>query len=138
MEQHFTLTDTEFEQQFQDCTLSPALFTHEAHLRLAWIHVTRYGTETAIQNVTSQLLQFVNVAGATGKYNHTLTIAAVKAVAHFVKRSSSGNFSDFMKEFPRLKTNFRDLMHAHYKTDIFQSAVAKKEFLEPDLLPFDE
>ena len=37
MEQHYTLTDNEFEKQFQTSSLDPAIFTHEAHLRLAWI-----------------------------------------------------------------------------------------------------
>ena len=30
MEKHFTLTDTEFEDQFQNGSLDPAIFTHEA------------------------------------------------------------------------------------------------------------
>jgi len=67
----------------------------------------------------------------------TLTIAASKAVAHFIQKSKSNSFHDFILEYPRLKNNFKDLMNAHYKIDIFNSAKAKKEFIEPDLLPFD-
>jgi len=137
MEQHFKMTDSEFERQFETCELNPALFTHEAHLRLAWIHITQYGSATAIQNVTRQLIQFVEFVGAKGKYNHTLTIAAILAVNHFIKKSSSDNFQDFIAEFPRLKSNFKDLMNSHYKTDIFNSPLAKQEFIEPELLSFD-
>jgi len=137
MEQHFNLTDTEFEQQFENCTLNPEIFSHEAHLRLAWIHIRKYGLETAIQNVSRQLIEFVDSVGARNKYNHTLTIAAIKAVSHFINRSSSDNFMDFIEEFPRLKFNFIDLINIHYKTDIFNSDKAKQEFIEPDLVPFD-
>ncbi len=137
MEQHFIFTDKEFEQQFSMGTFPVALFTHEAHLRLAWIHVTQYGVEKAIQNITLQLRQFVKLAGAESKYNHTLTIAAVKMVAHFAARSSAQNFNDFISEFPRLKSNFKELIHAHYSADIFHSETAKIKYLEPDLLPFE-
>ena len=137
MEKHFNLTDLEFESQFENCTLDPALFSHEAHVRLAWIHIKKYGKEKAVQNVCSQLFAFVNFLGASGKYNITLTVAAVKAVYHFMQKSDAGNFKDFIARFPRLKYNFKELMAAHYKTDIFNSALAKREFLMPDLLPFD-
>ena len=43
IEKHYQLSDEEFEQQFQNCLLSPVLFTHEAHLRLAFIHILKYG-----------------------------------------------------------------------------------------------
>ena len=137
MEQHFNLTDPEFEKQFEACTLNPELFSHEAHLRLAWLHITQYGQETAIQNITSQLLNFVDFAGAKHKYNHTLTIGAIKAVQHFINKSQSDNFKDFIAEFPRLKYNFKDLMNQHYKVDIFTLEKAKQGFIEPDLMPFD-
>jgi len=137
MEKHFELTDLEFESSFKNCTLNPEIFSHEAHLRLAWIHITKYGEEAAIQNICTQLIKFVEFAGAKGKYNQTLTIAAIKAVYHFINKSGSDTFQDFILEFPRLKYNFKDLMNIHYKVDIFNSEKAKKEFVEPDLVPFD-
>lgn len=43
MKTHHQLNDQQFEEQFQNCTFDPTLFTHEAHLRLAWIHkATKY------------------------------------------------------------------------------------------------
>jgi hypothetical protein len=137
MEKHVDLTDLEFEERFQNCTLNPEIFTHEAHLRLAWIHITKYGEEAAIRNICKQLIAFVEFVGARDKYNQTLTIAAIKAVCHFIKKTSSDTFQDFILEFPKLKYNFKDLMNIHYKVDIFNSEKAKKEFLEPDLEPFD-
>ena len=137
MERHFDLTDPAFEQQFEAGTLNPELFTHEAHLRLAWIHLKHYGEEAAIRNVSKQLQNYVGILGAQDKYNQTLTIAAVKAVFHFMNKSKSDQFQDFIAEFPRLKFNFKDLMAQHYSVDIFNSKTAKQVFLEPDLAPFD-
>jgi hypothetical protein len=137
METHFSLTDIEFEQQFEKGNLNPAIFSHEAHLRLAWIHINKYGEEMAIRNICTQLIQFTKAVDASSKYNHTLTVASVKAVSHFINKSNSNNFKDFISENQRLKSNFIELINTHYKTDIFNSAVAKIKFIEPDLVPFD-
>lgn len=137
MEQHYTLTDAEFEWQFASAKLDPAVFSHEAHLRLAWIHLNQYGLERAIEHITEQLRNYTKVVGAADKYNETVTIAAIHAVNHFKMRSGCSDFASFISENGRLKTNLRDLMHSHYRTDIFKSVSAKAIFLEPELLPFD-
>lgn len=136
MEGHQQLTDEKFEQRFAQCTLDPQLFTHEAHIRLAWIQVKRYGLNKAVNNVCTLLAAFTKHVGAADKYNTTITVAAVKAVSHFMTRSATNNFVDFMDQTPRLKYHFKELMAQHYAIDIFNSGLAKTKFIEPDLLPF--
>lgn len=137
MEPHYQLSDSEFEAQFEAGSLDPTLFSHEAHLRLAWIHVTEHGTEKACTSISKQIKSFATAQGASDKYNETVTIAAVKAVDHFIRRSGSDNFKDFIAEFPQLKTKFKELLGSHYSYNIFQSGPAKKSFQDPDLAPFD-
>lgn len=132
------LTDIEFERQFEKGNLEPAFFNHEAHIRLAWIHITRYGIDEAMKKIPSQLLNYVTQHGFPHKYNHTLTIAATKVVYHFILRTHSQNFKSFIQEFPGLKTNFQTLMGSHYSEGIYLSEEAKKSYVEPDLLPFDQ
>ncbi|WP_299439979.1 hypothetical protein [uncultured Aquimarina sp.] len=136
MKTHLDLNDSEFEKQFRTGNLDPSLFNHEAHLRLAWIHINIYGLETACDTISNQILSYVNRLGATDKFNKTLTIAAIKIVYHFLQKSKSDTFQDFITEFPRLKSNFKKLLDAHYGFDIFNSEEAKTQYLEPDLLPF--
>ncbi len=136
MNSHFILTDDVFEKQFANCSLNPEMFSHEAHIRLAWIHIKKYGVEQAAENICMQLLAFVTKLGATDKYNKTLTVAAVKAVNHFMGRTDAENFSDFISTFPQLKYHFKELIAAHYGIDIYHSEKAKQEYLEPDLLAF--
>jgi hypothetical protein len=137
MESHFKLSDVEFENQFENCELAPAVFNHEAHLRIAWIYINRYGVEKAVISLCSQLRNYVSRVGAFTKYNETLTIAAVRMVYHFMLKSKSHNFRDFISENLRLTHNFKELLLQHYKTDIFTSETAKREYLLPELLPFD-
>ncbi|WP_437368575.1 hypothetical protein [Maribacter litoralis] len=137
MNTHYSLTDLDFEEQFKRGILNPEIFDHESHLRLAWLHINKYGVKKAEEHIHDQLFAYVSHLGAGHKYNKTLTIASVKAVYHFMLRSKSDTFKNFILEFPRLKHNFKNLLNAHYGFDIFNSDSAKKEFLEPDLLPFD-
>ena len=113
---------------------SPKLFVINAH---SGLHIEDKGLEKAIEMVCNQITNYVNHLGAQSKYNQTLTIAAVKIVDHFMKQTEADNFFDFVLEFPRLKTDFKALVKAHYSFDIFSSEKAKKVYLEPDLLPFD-
>ena len=134
---HYTLTDNMFEEQFENCSLNPTIFTHEAHLRLAWIHIKKYGVDKAIDNIRCQLQNYVGFVGAKDKYNETLTIAAIKATYHFMLKSDADTFEGFIDENPRLKNSFKDLMAFHYQSDIFNSPIAKKKYLMPELLTFD-
>ncbi len=136
MEKHFELTDTEFEAQFANCALDPSLFSHEAHLRLAWIHITKYGLEQAEENIQTQLKNYVAQLGAQDKYHTTVTVAAIKAVYHFIQKSQTKSFKAFIADCPRLKENFKELMGAHYNFDIFGSKEARQAYIEPDSLPF--
>jgi len=74
--------------------------------------------------------------GEDNKFNKTVTVAAVKAVHHFMKRTDSDNFQSLIQEFPKLKYNFKELLKMHYSFDLFLSDKAKTTFIEPDLLPF--
>jgi len=136
MNSHFELSDELFEEQFQNCQLNPALFNHEAHLRLAWIHITKYGIDKAIENISNQLFAFSVSLGAINKFNKTITVAAINAVNHFINKCDIDNFNDFIQNCPRLKYSFKELMSSHYQIDIYKSEIAKKQYLEPDLLPF--
>lgn len=136
MQTHNNLSDLELEKEFENCTFNPKLFNHEAHIRLAWIHVNKYGVEQASKNVCNQIKIFDTTFDDGTKYNKTITVTCVNIVNHFFQKSESKNFKEFINEFPRLKTNFKDLLETHYGFDIFHYKEAREHYLEPDLLPF--
>ena len=130
------MSDAEFLEGLERCTLHPSDFTHEAHLRLAWIQIRMFGLETAKMNIEKLLRTYVEHVGAKDKYHQTLTLAAVECVHHFLNKSRSDSFSDFILEFPQLLNNFKALINSHYSFDIFESAEARKDYVEPDVIPF--
>lgn len=135
-EKHHLLTNQEFEEYFKNCTLNSVIFTHEAHLRLAYIHIKKYGLDKAIDNLCTQIPNFDQKFGDGKKFNKTVTIASAQIIYHFINTTNSSNFNDFIEEFPDLKNNFLKLLQSHYTLDIFNDKKAKQEYLEPDLLPF--
>lgn len=136
MRSHHQLSDREFLDQFENCLLIPSLFTHEAHLRLAWLNIELFGLEIAHGKICEQIKRFASHNGAPEMYHHTVTIAAVYAVNHFKKRSTSSTFKQYIIEFPELLTEFKAIINSHYSIDIFQSKKAKKEYIQPDISPF--
>ena len=136
MEQHFLLSDDEFAGQFEEKTLNPAIFTHEAHLRLAWILIRKYGLKHATEKICEQILAFVIPLGAEEKFNTTLTVASMNMVHHFMQKTETDNFLDFIQAFPALKYDFKRLVSQHYSFDILNDERTRKEYIEPDLLDF--
>ena len=135
---HYQLGDQEFKSKFEDCSLNPVLFTHEAHLRLAWIHIRDHGVDQAVKNICEQIKMFDQTYGDGTKYHKTVTVAAVKMVNHFIQKSTETNFKDFINNFPRLRENFKDLLGSHYSYDVFSFEKAINEYIEPDIQPYDE
>lgn len=136
MEKHWKLSEEEFEEKFSSCTFRPLWFTHEAHLRLAWIYISKYGKDIAFEKYSNQLQAFANKYNADGKYNATVTFASIQIMNHFMNESESYDFQDFINEFPQLKVNFKQVLQTHYSGDIFTSKEAKENILQPDLVPF--
>ncbi|MEM7572904.1 MAG: hypothetical protein AAF433_08385 [Bacteroidota bacterium] len=136
MDAYIELSDEEFESAFVDCRLPPALFNHEADLRLAWLQLRKYDLKRALANIQAQLLVYVSHLGAQDKYHQTLTVVAVHAVHHFMQQTERGDFQAFLAAHPLLKTDFKELVNSHYSFDIFSCEEARIRYLEPDLMPF--
>lgn len=132
IEKHYKLSDDEFEQQFRDCQLDPILFTHEAHLRLAFIHIQKYGTQQAIENIREQLTRYVVFAGEPGKYHETVTVNSIKAMAQQMSISKYSDFQEFIKEFPQLLNDFKTVINNGYSFDVFRSKEARAHYIAPD------
>jgi hypothetical protein len=137
-EKHYRFSDEVYEQKFRECTFPPLYFSHEAHLRLAYIHLENYGLEQSIKNMCTQIYDFAIKYGATMKFNATVTYAALQIMNQYRNKGISDNFPDLMLEFPHLLKNFKAEIQKHYSWDVFRSPEAKSKIHQPDLEPFLE
>ena len=68
---------------FESCIVAPAQFNHEAHVRLAYVYLTEYDTDAAVQKMRDALLKFLEHNSIPrSKFHETLTRAWVLAVRH--------------------------------------------------------
>ncbi|MCK0131001.1 DNA-binding protein [Flavobacteriaceae bacterium F08102] len=109
-EKHLLLTDHELVSNIKNCELSPVLFTHEAHLRLAYIHLTNYDKATAIESLCSQLAQFDRQCGSGTKFDKKLTEISVEIVDEFIKKNKPKDFRSLICSCPVLKHDFKSLV----------------------------
>ncbi len=137
MEAHWNLTDQQFTHQFANGSLEPSLFTHQAHLRLAWIRLGQLGVAQAAHLITKEIKAFATLHGDPEKYHHTLTIAAIQVVHHFMNKSEAKTFQELIAEYPVLIQSFKSLILSHYTPELIFSDYAKQHYSTPDLLDFD-
>lgn len=135
MESHeLSLDDRNFRSAFESCTVAPSQFNHEAHVRLAYIYLVESGVESAVQRMREALLNFIEHNGIPrSKFHETITCAWVLAVRHFMDKSSSTSFQDFIAKNQVLLDS--KIMLTHYSASVLFSSDARESFVEPDLDP---
>lgn len=114
------LDDNDFLNQVESCSLGSELFDHEAQLRLSWILINKYGLEIAtLKNCKIKKQFYLNVLN-NSKFNLPLTKAYTEILCYFMKKSSTQNFDKLLREFPRLKYNFKELVKTHFGYNILK------------------
>lgn len=151
------MTDNKFLAKFESRTINRADWTHEAHVRMAWLYVTRSDSyrdarnkvRTGIKKLVAAFeAQAVVPCGATAPpepaanpaeepkkvgYHETITTAFVRLIA---ARSRPGeNFANFRKRNPDLFDRKLSALLAHYSPGLLFADGSKTKFVEPDLEP---
>lgn len=125
-----SLTDEQFLEGFEERALKS--FSHQDHIRLAFIYARCGGVEAAVAGAR-KIREFAADAGAAGKYHETLTVAWARIIAHLAAASPGIAFPAFVKAHPELQD--RGLLLRHYSEPRLWSEEARACFLEPDRLP---
>lgn len=127
--------DQRFQASFEACTLSPAEFTHRAHLRLAYVYLASHDIDAALQLMRNAINRFLaHHRIDASKYHETLTRAWLMAVRHFMDRAGSTRCADDFLASSAVLLDAR-VMLTHYSRDVLFSPAARAGFVEPDLEP---
>ena len=111
------LNDNDLLYQVENCTLPLELFNHETQLRLSWILINKYGLEFAKHKNCKIKENFYIKALNSNKFNLPLTKAHTDILYYFMGKSSTKDFDKLLREFPRLKYDFKKLVQTHYGFD---------------------
>lgn len=122
------LTDAEFLERFEAGRLDR--FGHREHVRMAFAYVRRDGADAAVEAARRGIRAMAERAGAPGKYHETLTVAWVRAVAHFARAEPDASFEELLARRPQLLRG--DLLAHHYSDAVLFSAAARAGWVDPD------
>lgn len=130
------MNDETFIQQFEACSFPFDQWHHRAHVKLAYLYLTRCGFDAAVTKLRNGIRAY-NAANKvpdqpTSGYHETITQFWLRIVEATVQQYGQMPTADeFFDQHPQLsqKKNHR----LFYSPGRFMSPEAKREFVEPDL-----
>jgi len=130
------LDDDQLWAAFHDRSLPSAAWTHTAHLRIAWMHLARYGLDEAhllmrVGIIRLNLAHGLEETPARG-YHETLTRVWLELVAAARRRDPGADSASFVAAHAL----GRDAPLAHYTRERLFSVAARAMFVAPDVAPF--
>lgn len=148
-EERVMMNDETFLKRFEACKLPWAEWTHGAHLRVAYLYLTRYPLEEAITRVRAGI-QAHNDANRekikTGEgYHETITQAFMRILHPMVVlygrkgdayEATCLSTDDFFDANPQLTS--KRILLLYYTQARLMSDHARSTFVEPDLAPFPQ
>ena len=123
---------------FEHCTLPKQVWTHQAHVRVAWLHLRRDAFAAALAKIGAGIRK-LNMAhgvenGPSSGYHETLTCAFMCLVWATIQSAGAGESSlEFCDANPHLLA--RTLPRLFYTRERINSADARLRFVAPDLAP---
>jgi hypothetical protein len=128
------MTDDDFLAAFEAHTIPKAEWTHAAHVRMAWLYLTRLPIAAALDRIRDGIRRYYAAVGSDG-YHETITVAFTLLIhARLAITDNDDNFADFCASNPDLLTP-RGLLELHYDPATLASPEAKLRFVEPDREP---
>ncbi|WP_395094788.1 hypothetical protein [Armatimonas sp.] len=119
------MTDTEFLAAFEDTSLPRYEWTHTAHVRMAFLYLSRLPYAEAEASIVAGIRRFNAAKGNATGYHHTVTVAFARLVA---ARLDGSDWPAFQAANPDLFS-----IQKHYSPEVIKSDKARAEFVEPDL-----
>lgn len=127
------MTDDEFLAAFEAGALPRSAWTHQAHIRMAWLYLTRLPAEQATQKARAGIRAYNSAQGNHTGYHDTVTVAFVRLIAS--RLAAGEGFAAFLDRNSDLIDRGRPPLLRHYSRGRLESDEARTKFVEPDLLP---
>ena len=127
------MTDREFVEAFESCTLDPSTFHHREHVRLAWIYLGESSLVDALARFARSLKRFATNAGSEGLYHETITFAFLFLIHERMQRSAASTFDAFATANEDLFAWKPSILDRYYSAETLQSELARRTFVMPDV-----
>ena len=130
------IADSHIEQivrAFEDATLEPAAFDHEAHILVGWRYLQEYSLAEAISRFTTAIRRLTRKLGVSSKYHETITWFYLIKIAERCNGNEAADWNAFKAANPDLFAWNPSLVDNYYSKALISSDTAKRMFVLPDL-----
>lgn len=129
--------DAEFLAAFMNCTLPEAEWTHEAHVRLAWICLVQSPPDEALARIRDGILGYnTDVLGRAHKYHETITVAFTRLIGERLRPGET--WLQFRARNHDLVDVERPILGRYYSAARLTSDAARRSYVDPDREPLPE
>lgn len=128
--------DALFLAAFEACTLTRAEWTHEAHVRMAWLYSRREPSRAHALEKMRTGIQRLNAALGTDPvlYHETVTCAFGSIVhGRAMRPDAPASWRVFRGANPDLVDAQSPILHRYYRPETLASDAARRVFLQPEL-----
>lgn len=131
------MSDSEFLEAFECCTLTREEWTHEAHVRMAWLYLAMFPYEYALQAIRAGIQRLnERVLKKELAYHETITVAYARLIASARERLPATHGLSAVREVaPALFDRELSAVLHHYSRERLFSAEARAGWVVPDLVP---
>jgi hypothetical protein len=131
------MNDEALVSAFRGKTLPSEAWTHQAHLRMAWLYLNEYSIDEAHVLLRVAIIRLNDAHGlqetVTRGYHETLTRVWLTLVAAGMKSCAAPTSAEFLGE--QLGSLGKDAVLQYYSRERLMSARARAVFVEPDIKP---
>ena len=128
------MSDEQFLEAFEACTLPKEDFPHREHVRLAWLYLGRHEFADASRRVVDGIKRFAVHHDVPGLYHETITRAWLTLIADGRRRApDASTFADFIDANPGLAA--KGALDPYYDPATLQSDASRATFVAPDRAP---
>ena len=125
----------EFLNAFHHSTLTKKEWTHEAHIKMAWLYLRILPDWTTVLPLVRNKIQALNSKINMGEgYHETITASFLRIVKErLLKLNYNVSWQEFIDKNPDLINAKTALLLNYYSSSLLFSEKAKTNFIEPDL-----
>jgi len=127
------VTDAEFVDAFEACTIGNTEFHHGDHIRLAWAYLRTRPLLDAIGRFIASLQRFAAHHGVPGLYHATITWAYLLLIRERMRGETT--FEEFRAANPDLFGWKPSILDRYYRAETLASPASRQQFLLPDAHP---
>ena len=128
-----TAEDREFLRAFEECTVAKSCWTHEAHVRMAWIVLNlEAGYGEGLARIRKSIQRLNSAVESTG-YHETLTVAFTQLIQYRRQLGdSTWSYEEFLRNNEDLAVRSPLVLARNYSSELLAQPASKGTFVAPD------